>query len=341
MILYVLHDWYFKCRLFSIVPDKKFIFISFNAFNIKIEINFEFVIILYIKKKLQYTCPMNKPKSHYKTPYYIHWTKQYFYDIKLEIASRLITEAIESNRYYNVYYNINQRCIKEGIDPCIGPTNLDHEFLITEYFGQVSWETILIKDYLDQINMLGEKFGIKTIQSQPSYYVNLNLEPGHFNTYFNLPFVELIGPINWIRIFKQIQSDPRLLECYFDTNFEIPQTEFEENLSIRFCIVRPFVDFEGNQISGFSDIDFFSSIIQVFWDITNSNEVDNLYEEIKLDWIDPELSKDLEWFVLDENNTSTISVLSENKYENNLGYPLTILNVRYCPNCLCFIKPID
>lgn len=274
-----------------------------------------------------------------KISFYTQWTRQYFYDLKLNVATQLLSEALKSNRYYNVYSRSNGNYDEEGIDPCLGPKNLDPLKLETNDMGKVSWETLLIKDKLDKINKLGEKFSIKTIQSQPSYYINLNEESGNFNTYFNIPFVELVGPIQWIKIFKLFQKDTRLSNCYFDINWNINSNT--NSNTIRMCIIRPFIDIKGNLLYGFDDSEFFLNISKIFEEITLTNSYEDLYENINSNWLDPDLFVNNDWFILNSSNTNCIQISDNSKLENNLGFPLTTLNVRYCDNFFCFLKPLD
>jgi hypothetical protein len=83
----------------------------------------------------------------------------------------------------------------------------------------------------------------------------------NFESYFQLPFVDFSGPIDALKIFKKMELDFRLSNCFFNTFYT---TNKETGvIRIRFCIMRPFVDINGQTNSGFSDEDFWQTICDI------------------------------------------------------------------------------
>lgn len=198
---------------------------------------------------------------------YTSYSRHFLKDLPIRLVNLILSEAVKLNRYYNEYNivlitGINKE-IKEGTDPCIGPKDFSIEFLNNSPIGNISYETYLILPYLTTINNILDKYNIRTIQSQPSYYINLNVL--NFETYFNIPFVEFTGSIDSIEIYKKIQANIKLSKCYFNIYFEKDKTT--DDVNIRFCILRPFLDIDGNVNSGFDDTDFWLNIIEVIQEL--------------------------------------------------------------------------
>lgn len=194
---------------------------------------------------------------------YVKFSKCHFNNIKLNIGMNLLNKAISMNRYYNVY-SCNNSVKYEGIDPLYGPNNfvMPEEEMVNMDVNLLHYETFLIFPQLKKINQIMEKFNIRTIQSQPSYYINLNSSTEEFNSYFNVPFVEFIGNYESMNIFETIKRDCRLNDCYFDNIVNYSKTTMSLS-TIRFCIMRPFINSNGDQINGFDDTDFWNTIIEI------------------------------------------------------------------------------
>lgn len=246
---------------------------------------------------------------------YIGFAKHYFKDMKLSIAINLLQEALSLNRYHNVYYNIDQTYSYEGVDPLYGPLNFNFSLN-----NDLHYETFLILEKIEQINKILEKFNIKTIQSQPSYYINNESLNSSLKAYFNLPFVEFIGSKESIKIFETIKSDIRFNNYYFDAYPEIKDSQEV----IRFCIMRPYIDLMGNQIFGFNDSDFWDTIIEVLSEINITN-----YDLLPLD-------KTKKWYIID-NNYMIIEIEKSNFHPLYKTIPLSTLFVRYNDDYLEFL----
>ena len=186
---------------------------------------------------------------------YPNWSRLDVSALPATLVSTLLSDAIKSNRFFNQIITPSDKYVTEGIDPCIGPNGFDKELLDKSPIGEISYETLLILPYLMRINKSLEKFGIQTVQSQPSYYMN---SPG-FEAYFQNPYVDFEGTVDAIQIYERMKSDKRLSKCYFNTFY----TTHEEKHSIRFYIGRPFIDLNGTPNSGFADDDFWEIICTI------------------------------------------------------------------------------
>ena len=189
---------------------------------------------------------------------YPGWTRVAVSDLPAAHAAKMLATAIDSKRYHNEYTNGNGDIISEGVDACIGPKDFSHELLEDSSIGPIGYETWLILQQLLKINSSLTVHAIRTVQSQPAYYNNL-VKPC-FRSYFQIPFVDFAGPIEAIGIYQQMESDPRLSNCWFDMFHTIDETG---EVTIRFFIGRPFVDMEGNPNSSFSDDDFWELICDI------------------------------------------------------------------------------
>jgi len=199
-----------------------------------------------------------KPYGVSNTCLYPGWTRVSVSELPVTIASSLLSEAIKSNRYHNEYVTPSGLKITEGIDACLGPDGFDQEQLDNSPIGPIGYETLLILPYLMRMNKALATHNIQTVQSEPAYYNNL-LDPA-FKSYFQIPFVDFAGPVEAIGIYKQMEKDPRLLNCF--VNMFYTEDAFGE-ITIRFFIGRPFVNLEGQTNSGFSDEDFWELICTI------------------------------------------------------------------------------
>jgi hypothetical protein len=189
---------------------------------------------------------------------YVYWTRFAVSELPITVASSLLSEAIKTNRYQNTFVKPDGKIVTEGVDTCLGPEDFDPDLLDNSPIGQIAYETWLILPYLLKINKALEVYNIRTVQSEPVYYINsIRTE---FKSYFQIPFVDFSGPIEAIGIYKKIQSDSRLSNCYFNTFYT---TNSSGEISIRFFIGRPFIDLDGKPNSGFSDDDFWQTICTI------------------------------------------------------------------------------
>ncbi len=203
-----------------------------------------------------------EPYKISNVPLYVNWSRTRFSNLPLKCATTLLNQAIELGRYESEFKNDQGKLIKEGNDLCIPPRGFDKNLLDNSPIGPINYETYLILPWLIKINDSLKKHNISTIQSQPAYYVNL-IEPA-FKSYFQVPFVEFLGSIDALEIYQKMESDPRLSKCYFNTFYQdrYPNRKPGE-FRIRFCIMRPFVDLEGNQNSDLDDEDFWTTICDI------------------------------------------------------------------------------
>ena len=190
---------------------------------------------------------------------YVYCSRQKVSGLSVKHAATMMLEAIEMDRYCNEYLDFSGNKIKEGIDSCIGPEGFDKELLDNSPIGPISYETLLILTWIMQMNESLKSHGISTVQSQPAYYENYT-DP-NFESYFSVPFVDFAGPIEALGIYQQMESDTRLSNCFFNTFYV--QSKKSGKVTIRFCIMRPYINTTGQANSGFSDIDFWETICTV------------------------------------------------------------------------------
>lgn len=189
---------------------------------------------------------------------YTGWTRIQVCDLSVTVSSSLLSDAIKTNRFHNEYVTPDGIKITEGIDACVGPDGFDQELLENSPIGQIGYETLLILPHLMRMNKALAIHNISTVQSEPAYYNNL-MDPD-FKSYFQIPFVDFAGPVEAIGIYKQMETDPRLSNCF--VNMFYTTSSFGE-ISIRFFIGRPFIDLAGRPNSGFSDEDFWELICTI------------------------------------------------------------------------------
>ena len=194
---------------------------------------------------------------------YVYCSRQKVSELPAKHAATMMLQAISSDRYYNEYVDYNGNVIKEGIDSCIGPDGFDIGKLDESPIGPIGYETLLILPWLLRMNESLKSHGICTVQSQPAYYNN-QIEKG-FDSYFQLPFVDFAGPISAIGIYQQMESDPGLSSCFFNSFYT--KDKKTGQIVIRFCIMRPYTNSNGQVISGFSDTDFWELICTVCADL--------------------------------------------------------------------------
>lgn len=85
---------------------------------------------------------------------YVNYVRQYIAELSIKISNSLVNEAIQNNRYLHTYYDKNSVLLTEWIDPYNGPKEFDINNFDTENIGINQYESMLIYDYLVQINNL-------------------------------------------------------------------------------------------------------------------------------------------------------------------------------------------
>lgn len=191
--------------------------------------------------------------------FYPGYSREKVSELPVELAATMLSDANILERYHNEYENLQGHVITEGIDPCCGPKGFTQAILDESPIGPISYETYLILPWLMRMNKSLKSHGICTVQSQPAYYNN-QIDPA-FRSYFQVPFVDFAGPINAIGIYQQIESDDRLSNCFFETFYT--KDKKTKEITIRFCIMRPFTDVYGQVNSGFTDTDFWEQVCTV------------------------------------------------------------------------------
>jgi hypothetical protein len=124
----------------------------------------------YLKYKNKYlNLKLNNIKEGGGGALYTGFSRMYVYNISLHITNNLINDAINMNRYYNKYYDINQNLIEEGINCARGPKNFNIKNINTEKLGINQYESSLIYKELVLINKYLEIYSVSTIQSSISF----------------------------------------------------------------------------------------------------------------------------------------------------------------------------
>lgn len=264
---------------------------------------------------------------------YIYYVRMHESTLKAKVLLNLIQESIELNRYYHRYYDGNEELQKEGIHGAYGPEGFDMSKFDVENLGIDQYESTLIYKQLLEMKTILAPFNIATIQSGISSWTSdiTFSEP----PYFQLPFIEFCGDIKTIPIMKYIINHA-LASDYM--SFTFPTTELDINqhftCRVRTCLIRPYIDNNGNQINGIDDSTFWSNIIQILKDIPDDLEELNLAEN------DKELNHDRDWYILDPdgNPEKVKDKTSLNPYIEDV--PLSTLDVRYVNDTDAFMWKI-
>jgi len=185
-------------------------------------------------------------------------------ELPVKLAATMLSDAINLDRYYNEFININGQVVSEGANSCKGPEGFDQSVLDDSPIGSISYETHLILPWLSRMNESLSTHNIRTVQSQPAYYNN-EMDPS-FESYFQIPFVDFEGTVDSIKIFRQMETDERLSNCFFDIFYT--ECKKTKQIKIRFCIMRPFVNFAGEFVSEFSDRNFWKLVCSVCEDLS-------------------------------------------------------------------------
>ena len=247
-------------------------------------------------------------------PLYTVYTRLDTSLLKANILVNLIQDSIRLNRYYHSYYDHQGKFQKEGIHSAIGPEGFNMQDFDTQRLGIDQYESTIIYDDLIEINRLLEPLDLKTVQSGISYWES---DVEFSDPYFQLPWIEFIGKKETIPILKMIVNHP-LANHYLSSTFT------ETDGRIRTCLLRNYIDDEGNQINGIDDSEFWQSIKTIITDVTRQPKP--VFDITKND---PELDISKEWFIL--NPHGKIVKIENKSILNpfNLSIPLSTLNVRY------------
>ncbi len=262
----------------------------------------------------------------------------------LLIQSYVMLESIRYNRFFHRYHDFDGELKSEGIDPAWGPGGEEHRFEISEYVKNPiidvdMYESFIIYDYLVKINNYLNKFGIKSCQSQISYYCKDIL---FFDkNYLQNPFISYSGPIESIPIMKKMMEHPLAKDLLFYSHYrggdELLSASglSEYNKSVYITFARPFFDQEDKFIFIFDDREFWIKMLQIAFDM------DSTYSSVEsrppmFVGNDPDLDMSKDWYVVNDQRQV---VKIEDKTRPNpysIGLPLTTLNVRYEPDLLAF-----
>jgi len=275
-----------------------------------------------MRYSINYSLLKNKQKGG-SYPLYVEYTRMDASQLKALVLINLIQESINLNRYYHAYYDHNNILQKSGIHSAIGPDGFNMDNFDVKNVGIDQYESTLIYDELVEINRLTAPMGLKTVQSGVSYW---DSDIQFVKPYFQLPWVEFEGRKEAIPLLKMIINHP-LANNYMSFTF----SEFNE--IVRTCILRPYIDDDGNQINGINDSEFWSNIIKILKDLNNVPTFD-------ISKNDPELDYAKDWYILDRNGEIVLVTNKDSLNPYNTDIPLSKLDVRYEKNHLSFMKKI-
>ena len=258
------------------------------------------------------------------------FTEQYMDQLSLKDQKYIIDESFRLNRYFHQYYNVDNILTAEGTHVAYGPVGQQEKFNIKNYVEIVEvdvdmYESWLIYEYLVRINKNLDRFGIKTVQSQISYY-SKDIEfssPNHFQT----PFLSFEGNTESISILTQMMLHPLardlLFFSHYDTRYD-PSFELSHNTYITFA--KRIFNTGGKFIFTFDDTDFWTTMETISEDM-------KLQEVSVFTGNDPDLDYSKDWYVINDD-AEVVRIEDKTKAHpfslNNL--PLTKLNVRYVDN---------
>lgn len=255
------------------------------------------------------------------------FTGQDMEHLSLRDQKYIIDESFRLNRYFHRYYDVNNILTTEGSNVAFGPGGEKDPFKIGDYVETVEvevdmYESFLIYDYLVRINKNLDKFGIKTVQSQISYY-SKDVEFSSPND-FQTPFLSFEGNTESISILKKMMLHPLakdlLFFSHYDMRFE-PSHDMSHKTYIAFA--KRIFNTEGKFIFTFDDTDFWTTMETISHDM-RQHEVSVFIGN------DPDLDYSKDWYVIDDDAT-VVKIEDKTKAhpysKNNL--PLTTLNVRY------------
>lgn len=261
--------------------------------------------------------------------------------LSLKEQKYIIDESLSLERYYHKYFDINGVIKIEGIDLAFGPGGKEDQFYIDNYIENVEvdvdmYESYIIYQHLVKINNYLKKFGIKTVQSQISYYCKDITFPDP--NYFQNPFLSFSGTKESIPILKKMMEHNLCKDLLFFSHYDTrPGNHFKElttNTYITFA--KQVFNDEGKFIYTFDDNDFWTIMEKILFEM-NCKYSDN--KLIMFEKNDPDLDLSKDWYVL---NDDCVVVKIEDKTRLNPyslnELPLTTLNVRYIPNIKEFTK---
>jgi hypothetical protein len=256
--------------------------------------------------------------------------------LKLNEKKYIIEESVRLNKYYHRYYDINQILRTEGIDLGSGP---DDNFKIEDYVDNVEvdvdmYESYLIYDYLVKINRNLKIFGIETVQSQTSYYVN---DVEFFNSdYFQNPFLSFSGNSESIPVLKKMMEHDLAKDLLFFSHYDSRPGKGELNKKTFITFAKPVFNDKGEFIFTFDDKDFWDKMEQISLDMNTNYSVQKLP---MFEGNDPDLDGFKDWYVLNDDYevVKIDDKTKPNPYSLN-DLPLTTLNVRYTQDINEFAK---
>lgn len=261
--------------------------------------------------------------------------------LSLKEKKYIIDESLSLNRYFHKYMDINGKLKTEGIDLAYGPGGEEERFFINDYIENVEvdvdwYESYLIYNYLVKINNNLKKFGIKTVQSQISYYSkDISYQD---KDYFQNPFLTFSGIIESIPILKKMMEHPFAKDLLFFSHYDTRPDESLKDITNKTYITfaKPVFNDRGKFIYTFNDTDFWTKMEKISSDINIEYSLENIS---MFEGNDPELDLSKDWYVLDDDSdvVKIEDKTKPNPYSLN-GLPLTTLNVRYIEDIEEFTK---
>jgi hypothetical protein len=264
-------------------------------------------------------------------------------------VEHLIDDAKKRKRYYIVKIIDGKKTV-DGYDTVYGEweNRLDDFEKYKKVLGMpdptnnFGYETTLIWKYLKEMNNTID--GIKTIQSQPAYYLDYRPDDPddiYKMPYFQVPFVEFQTEQSYWLIAKWITEELYKKYGYSSTSYY--QKKSDGVTMLRFCIFSSYYDKNDNLKNTIDDSDFFGNIVECLKNA--KKEIDG--KKIKIEeslYNDLDLSKP--WYYFSKNEM--MYVLKVKDPQSGILYvhqetnaPFTSMNVRYVGEIDAFTKPLS
>ena len=301
-----------------------------------------------------------KNEGTYVTHYtiYTRWNRHNFYHNDNEIDDgewyKLVDESIKMKRYHHSngsctnFYGDIYEIAEVGFSLGRGPYekqvfdeiknakydgyDVERQAIVDQIGLDMYYETFVILDQLIDLNLVLKPLGIRTVQSQPSWYIN-DKDP-RFGCYMQSPYVEFNGARNStvIAYFKKLLLHPLLRGMYVFANYAQKNRrgvdEADPYNQVSVTVMKPYLNGE-RKVDGvtFDDTDFWKNILMAVTETTTEKETE--FGQFDMTKNDPDLDKGKKWYAVMYDSNDEIVEITDKESLRKDGYPYTALDVRY------------